>query len=422
MCERGEIEERNLEPQKAEIPELITKVCTKCGERKSLSEFGLRKDSKDGYSHYCKACRNARAEEKRLRNPEYALIKEMALNGKKRCSKCKTFLDLSEFYDDKRSTDGKVCACKKCVSAESKKRNSTVCFEPLTVGKKVCSTCHLLLPVSSFSRAKYNSTGLSSSCKKCTSLKNKDIRKELNYSFDPNSYKKCCKCFELKSALDFYPCKNNKDGLDSMCKECDKKRGIERRAALSFEPDPNGVKICCCCEEKKSSSCFYRSHTSTDGLGSYCKVCINKKNALMRKENRLYKLRAKVRDRFKGFLKSHELRDEVGKGAALKFLGCTVGELAVYLENQFYSNVNTGEMMTWENHGRKGWHIDHIIPLSRVDLTDPKQLARVTHYSNLRPMWAEENNRKSAKLPENWNLQEWLEELEQWIEVCTTAA
>ena len=35
------------------------KVCTKCGEDKPLSEYGKRKDSKDGHRNDCKVCRSA---------------------------------------------------------------------------------------------------------------------------------------------------------------------------------------------------------------------------------------------------------------------------------------------------------------------------------------------------------------------------
>ena len=35
------------------------KSCTKCGHIKPLSQFGKRKDAKDGHAHWCKACQSA---------------------------------------------------------------------------------------------------------------------------------------------------------------------------------------------------------------------------------------------------------------------------------------------------------------------------------------------------------------------------
>lgn len=33
-----------------------TKLCTKCGKTKPISEFGLNKSKKDGLQSYCKEC------------------------------------------------------------------------------------------------------------------------------------------------------------------------------------------------------------------------------------------------------------------------------------------------------------------------------------------------------------------------------
>jgi len=73
-------------------------------------------------------------------------------------------------------------------------------------------------------------------------------------------------------------------------------------------------------------------------------------------------------------------------------IGCTVDFLKQHLENQFQSG------MTWENRGRFGWHIDHIVPISSFDLTDPEQQTQCFHYSNLQPLWWHENHAKSARL------------------------
>jgi len=44
-------------------------------------------------------------------------------------------------------------------------------------------------------------------------------------------------------------------------------------------------------------------------------------------------------------------------------------------------------------------HVDHILPLSAFDLNDEEQQRAAFHYTNLRPMWALENKRKSDKIP-----------------------
>lgn len=44
-------------------------------------------------------------------------------------------------------------------------------------------------------------------------------------------------------------------------------------------------------------------------------------------------------------------------------------------------------------------HIDHRIPCSAFDLSDPEQQKRCNHWSNLQPLWATDNQKKGNKLP-----------------------
>ena len=49
--------------------------------------------------------------------------------------------------------------------------------------------------------------------------------------------------------------------------------------------------------------------------------------------------------------------------------------------------------MSWGNMGE--WHIDHIRPCASFDLSDPEQQRECFHYTNLQPLWAEDNLAKS---------------------------
>lgn len=71
-----------------------------------------------------------------------------------------------------------------------------------------------------------------------------------------------------------------------------------------------------------------------------------------------------------------------------ELLGCTVEAAREHLERQFLPG------MSWSNHGQ--WHIDHIRPCASFeDLTRLEQQKACSHYTNLQPLWAEDNLAKS---------------------------
>lgn len=70
-------------------------------------------------------------------------------------------------------------------------------------------------------------------------------------------------------------------------------------------------------------------------------------------------------------------------------IGCSIAELRAHLESKFQAG------MTWANYGE--WHIDHERPVASFDLRDPEQQRQCFHFTNLQPLWADENNKKGAK-------------------------
>jgi len=70
-----------------------------------------------------------------------------------------------------------------------------------------------------------------------------------------------------------------------------------------------------------------------------------------------------------------------------KIVGCDKKTLRAHLESKFKQG------MTWQNHGK--WHIDHIVPLYKFDPTKYEDIKKANHYSNLQPLWAEENLKKN---------------------------
>ena len=70
-------------------------------------------------------------------------------------------------------------------------------------------------------------------------------------------------------------------------------------------------------------------------------------------------------------------------------VGCSFEDLKAHLESQFKDGMN------WENYGQ--WHVDHIRPCVSFDLAKKSEQLECFHYTNLQPLWAEENIKKSDK-------------------------
>lgn len=101
-----------------------------------------------------------------------------------------------------------------------------------------------------------------------------------------------------------------------------------------------------------------------------------------------FKVTRNLRNRLKDIMKSAKLG---GTERHTNLTGCTTRQLSAHLESGFTKR------MTWENYGTY-WHVDHILPCSSFDHSDPKQVAQCWHWTNLRPMRAKDNMAKGAQI------------------------
>ena len=74
--------------------------------------------------------------------------------------------------------------------------------------------------------------------------------------------------------------------------------------------------------------------------------------------------------------------------------GCSFPFLQQWLQSKFKKG------MSWDNYGSV-WSVDHIIPLSKFNLSNPDDYKQANHYSNLQPLFKRDNIIKSNKLPQN---------------------
>lgn len=203
------------------------------------------------------------------------------------------------------------------------------------------------------------------------------------------SDKKCIKCNNIKSLNNFYKKPGSKDGVDRSCKEC-----INKRRKEYANKNPNKIKNQRLKYYKEHYEKYYEKNKQ-DILVKNSKWRRTKKAKKWAKD--YYKFRRDSDPEFKLSMNlrnrlNSALRNKQKSGSAIRDLGCSIHKFKTYIESQFKPG------MSWENYGRLGWHIDHIIPLSKLNLKDRTEFKKAVHYSNLQPLWWYENLAKSDKV------------------------
>lgn len=183
------------------------------------------------------------------------------------------------------------------------------------------------------------------------------------------------------------------------------------------------MKVCKSCNTEKDFSCFYKR-----GESSYqhkCKDCENKYKSENKLRIKKYKSNHYIKNKGKYLLKAKESKSRNLKrwqeefykkhpekkvirnirnrnssfvnsiknnkfASTYNMLGCNIETLKIYLESKFTKG------MSWENYGK--WHIDHIIPCAKFDLTKEEEQKICFHYTNLQPLWAKDNCSKQDRL------------------------
>jgi hypothetical protein len=143
-------------------------------------------------------------------------------------------------------------------------------------------------------------------------------------------------------------------------------------------------RVCLECEKKKAKEWYARNTALAKQRGREWKAANPARNQLSNQRSReKHRLRINLRDRLREISNRTGMR--VDASAAVRYLGCSLDELREHLERRFQPG------MTWENWGRRGWHMDHVRPLLHFDLTDEDHLRDACHYTNLQPLWWRDN-------------------------------
>jgi len=192
--------------------------------------------------------------------------------------------------------------------------------------------------------------------------------------------KKCLSCGESKTLDNFYSDKRLKDGLRTQCKKCMSKKSKEYR-----DDERKGFK------EKR------RAYI----LKNKDKILKNKKRYYIENKTRIsLKMSEYEKNRLANdpvFALTKRLRRRMGEALTRiessnpkkiqDTLGCTAHDFAKHIEKQFLKGMN------WEN--RDKWHLDHIVPISSAKTEE--EVYALSHFTNIRPMWASDNIKKGSK-------------------------
>ncbi len=101
-----------------------------------------------------------------------------------------------------------------------------------------------------------------------------------------------------------------------------------------------------------------------------------------------FKLKRCLRQRIWKVIKQQE---GVKRRRSFDLTGCTPQFLKQWLESQFKRG------MKWSNYGKR-WDIDHKVPCKVFNLSVESEQLKCFHYSNLQPLWKEENLRKHGNV------------------------
>ena len=215
--------------------------------------------------------------------------------------------------------------------------------------------------------------------------------------------KVCTKCKIEKELSEFGKRKDSKDGLLSRCKPCFKEYYQENKGKIKekFKKyyQENKEKSKKYYQEKREyykekSKEYYKENKGKIKEKSkkyyqenkeYFKEYDKKYQRERRKTDSLFKMKHNLRIRTYGAFK----RKGYSKNTKTQeMLGVDWEVAKAHIEKQFTKGMNL------DNYGE--WHIDHIIPLASAKTE--KELIKLCHYSNLQPLWAEDNIIKSDKI------------------------
>jgi hypothetical protein len=234
------------------------------------------------------------------------------------------------------------------------------CEDPVEGIKKICSKCKKLLPLSSYPLQSNCLYGKASRCRSCKRKYNEETTERR--AIHQRAYYLENKERIIKESKEYY-----RNHLDR-CKVKDRLYYRKIRDNMT--------------EEKREILLAKNRQDRIDNPEKYKEI--EKKRRAKRNPIRVLGLRLRAR---LGSL----FRQGIKSGSAVRDCGCSMEQLQAYLSEQFWPG------MEGDNKGKRGWHIDHIFPIDSFNIYDRSELLKACNYTNLQPLWADDNASKGAR-------------------------
>ena len=188
--------------------------------------------------------------------------------------------------------------------------------------------------------------------------------------------KRCTKCDSIKLFEDYSPQKTGFMGVTAKCKVC-----VNEYDKDFQSKNPTRAK-----RDKSPKAKEYRKQYIAENKDWWRKYEREYRSS-RKQEDMFFKIKSNLSSRLSDLIKNRIIGQRT-----VELLGCDKDTFLQHLESQFT------EGMTWENYGLKGWHVDHIMPISSYDLTNEDEVKKACHYTNLQPLWWQDNLEKGDKI------------------------
>jgi hypothetical protein len=286
---------------------------------------------------------------------------------------------------------------------------------------KKCKTCGEEKEVSKFMPMKMWCRDCWNEKRRLDRLKKKEEYEQQIQNSDELITKTCTGCNEDKPidkfSVGFSRCK---ECINTQDRERERKKKPQKEILIS---EKEGHKICPYCKEELPDEMFRknrikclncersdgRQYRKSDHGKEKSKKWVNENQKQMQKlqadwyQDNKQKVRDKYVERYhnddnfrikktsaKSVIESMNLLKK-NKTRQCKYLGCTNKEFGKWLEYCYEDG------MSLDNHG-KYWHMDHVIPVDKFDLTDADQVMLCFNWKNVMPMTGKDNMNKKANV------------------------